>query len=192
MIIGFSTSSAWSSVAAIDPEKGVLWHGSENAPQGASGACLRLLEGMARESGLQLKDAELFVADLGPGSFTGVRVGVTLAKTFGYLFRRQVAGATSFDLISSKQVVVLPSKKGEFFVRKPGIEPIRQVELPEGPFIGFGPGIENQVFPSAARFYDILGQLVAKSAMEFAPEYLIEPSISIPKKPFVLNSGGNG
>jgi len=188
VIVAFSTSSAWSSVAAIDRVSGVIWSGSENAPQGASGACLRLLERMAENSGVRVEDAEMFVADLGPGSFTGVRVGVTLAKSFGYLFDRPVAGATSFDLIAADRVVVLPSKKGEYFVREPGMTPFRTPELPEMPFIGFGPGIEPQTTPSAARFFEILDTLNPVDAMTFVPEYLIEPSISIPKKPFASNA----
>ena len=107
MIIAFSTSSAWASVAMVDRRLGVLWSGSEYAPQAASGACLRLLESMVSATGKSLEDAEMFAADIGPGSFTGVRGGVTLAKTFGYLYSRPVAGATSFDLISIAETVVL-------------------------------------------------------------------------------------
>jgi len=192
VIIAFSTSSLQASIAVIDRESGVLWQGCEIAPQGASGACLRLLEAMAQEAGLRVEDADLFGADIGPGSFTGVRVGVTLAKTFGYLYGRPVAGATSFDLISPKEIVLLPSKKNEFFIRRPGLPPYRSVELPIESFVGFGPGIERQVYPEAARFVDLLECLVPTGAMSFVPEYLIEPSISIPKKPFASSLSANG
>jgi len=184
VILAFSTSCAYASVAAIDRINGVLWSGTEEAPQGAGGACLRMLDRLKAETGLGLQDAEIFASDIGPGSFTGVRVGVTLAKTFGFMYHKLVAGATSFDLISVESTVVLPSKKGEFFVRRPGSAPVRTVELPEEPFTGFGPGIETQVWPSAARFREILDRLEPVPAMVFAPAYLIEPSISIPKIPF--------
>lgn len=180
MIIAFSTSCALASVAVIDRKHGVLWEADEYAPQGASGACLKMLGA----AGARLEDAELFAADIGPGSFTGVRVGVTLAKTFGYLFGRPVAGVSSFDLVSADAVVVFPSKKNEFFIRRPGVIPIRSVELPNEPFIGFGPGVEPQVFPRASRLANSLDRLVLHNAMSFVPEYLIEPSISVPKKSF--------
>ena len=193
MIVGFSTSSAWASVATIDPgSRRVIWQGSENAPQGASGACLDLLQKMIEETGVRLEDAELFAADIGPGSFTGVRVGVTLAKTFGHLYSRPVAGASSFDLIAVDQIVVVPSKKGEFFIRVPGQLPVRSADLPSSAFLGFGPGIDPQVFPDASRFFDLLGLLEPVSASEFIPEYLIEPSISTPKKPFASRVGPGG
>ena len=185
MILAFSTSSAWASVAAVDRKSGVLWTGRLHAPQGAAGACLKLLEAMIGESGLRVEDAELYAADLGPGSFTGVRVGVTLAKTFGYLYGKPVAGASSFDLISTELTVALPSKKREFFIRAPRSTPIRTTELPEGEFVGFGPGIQPETFPDASRFSTLIETLTPADAMTFVPEYLIEPSISIPKKPYL-------
>ncbi len=191
MILCFSTSSPWASVAAIDRESGVLWHGSEHAPQGASGACLALLSRMSAETNIVLEDAELFAADIGPGSFTGVRVGVTLAKTFGFLYGKPVAGATSFDLISVSQCVVLPSKKGEFFIRRPGQPPVRSVELPAEPYTGFGPDLANPTPPDAQNFICLLDHLEPRDAMSFVPEYLIEPSISIPKRPFASLGGAS-
>jgi hypothetical protein len=192
VIVAFSTSSPQTSVAAIDRASGVLWQGHELAPQGASGACMRLLEAFERQTGLKTADAEMFVADIGPGSFTGVRVGVTLAKTFGFLYSRPAAGASSFDLISSDKVVVMPSKKNELFIRRPGFAPIRSAEPPSEPFVGFGPGIEPAVYPDAAGFAALLDRLVETEAMSFVPEYLIEPSISVPKKPFASSVVAGG
>ena len=162
----------------------VKWEGALLAPQGASGASLALLEQLVAETGISLDQVELFAADIGPGSFTGVRVGVTLAKTFGYLYSKPVAGANSFDLVSAKETVVLPSKKGEFFIRRVGELAFRSVDLPSEPYVGFGPSVEPKLFPSAARFADLIGCLVPVDAALFVPEYLIEPSISTPKKPY--------
>ena len=184
MILAFSTSSAYASVAAISQSGELIWQGSVQAPTSASAACFDLLDRLKSESGLDPNHAELYLADIGPGSFTGVRVGVVIAKTFAYLNGRSVAGANSFDLIAPDKTAVLPSKRGEFFIRVPGNSAYSSVDLPEGSDIGFGPGIDDQVYPSAGGFVRLLTQLKPCSAMEFVPEYLIEPSISIPKSPF--------
>ncbi len=186
MILAFSTSSAMISVAAVSENGEVLWSQSRQAPLAASAACLSMLDQMKLDTGLTPADAESFAADMGPGSFTGVRVGVTLAKTFGFLYGKPVAGASSFDLISKTDVVALPSKKGEFFVRRPGQEAIRLTNLPSEGVVGFGPGVEPQVYPSASRFGSIWHDLQLVSATEFVPVYLIEPSISIPKVPYAV------
>lgn len=144
---------------------------------------MRLLQEVLDETGRNLKEATLFAADLGPGSFTGVKVAVTIAKAMAFAQGVKCIGADSFDLISPDETVVLPSKRGEWFVRTPGHEPHRQPELPEEDFKGYGPGIDDQVFPTAARFAALLSRLEPIEPERLVPNYLIEPSISQPKKP---------
>ena len=147
---------------------------------------------MGVETGIEPSQVDLFVADMGPGSFTGVRVGVTLAKTFGFLYSKEVAGVTSFDLIDASRTVVLPSRKGEFFVRRAGDVPYRTSEIEGEELVGFGPGMEPEVYPDASRVSLIIPNLVAVNAASFVPEYLIDPSISVPKKPFAPLGGKLG
>jgi tRNA threonylcarbamoyladenosine biosynthesis protein TsaB len=183
MIVAFSTSSPLSSVALIDDGQ-VLIAKEEWAPQGASGASLRMLEQALKERGRALREAKLFLADLGPGSFTGVKVGVTLAKAFAFAVGAKCAGASSFDLIAPDRDVVLPSKKGEFFSREPGSTPRRVESLPDSDFVGFGPGIEPATYPLAERFIKLWEKLQAIEPEALVPQYLVEPSTSLPKKPF--------
>jgi len=179
VIICLSTSSAFSSVAVVATKGAVLWSGAREAKGNASAACIGLLE----ESGYEVSLATGFLADLGPGSFTGVRVGVTLAKTFAWALGVKCGGVDSFDLIDPFGMVVFPSKKGEWFVRVPGVEVVRQTELPEGKYSGFGPGIEPPNYPNAAGFSRIMDRIRWIQPEGLAPEYLIEPSISLPKNP---------
>jgi tRNA threonylcarbamoyl adenosine modification protein YeaZ len=174
VILAFSSSSALASVAAISFDGEIRWEGSRMAPRSASSAIFSLLSEMAA-FGLGPSDAELFAADIGPGSFTGVRVGVMVAKAFGYVFSKPVAGATAFDLISPGGMAAIPSKRGEWFVREPGKELVRTATLQLGIEI---------VEPVASGFARLVDELQPMSAAEFVPEYLIEPSISQPKKPF--------
>lgn len=189
MIVAFSSSSPVASVALIGRDGTLLASGSRQAPVGASGACIKILAELIAKTGLSLQDAEAFVADLGPGSFTGVKVGVTLAKAFAFAQSCPVGGASSFDLIAADRTVVFPSKRGEFFVRRPGAEPVRTEELPQGDFAGFGPGIEPAVFPLAERFAPLIASLKLTTPEALVPLYLIEPSISQPKKPYTEARG---
>lgn len=181
MIFAFGTSSPVASVAVLTVTGEVAWEGAQPAAHRASEACLDLLARAQEALGVSLDDATLFAADLGPGSFTGVRVGIVLAKTFGYLKGVPCAGADSFDLIAPDRTVVLPSKRGEFFVRLPGQAPVRTSELPEGDFAGFGYGGEDR-YPQAAGFARLLDRLTPVEPERLVPDYRIEPSISVPKK----------
>jgi tRNA A37 threonylcarbamoyladenosine modification protein TsaB len=180
VIVAFSTSSEWASVAAISTAGELLWDGQLHAPRAAGAACMKLLEQMP----YTLKDASVFAADTGPGSFTGVRVGVILAKTFGYLYDKRVSGADAFDLISAAETVALPSKRGEYFLRVPGEEPYRTETLPLDDVQGYGLAFQNPRPPHAKRFAALARELVLTEAEAFVPEYLIQPSISTPKKPY--------
>lgn len=132
---------------------------------------------------MQLEDAKLFAADLGPGSFTGVRVGVTLAKTLAHLVGAETYGATAFDLIDPDGVVVLPSKRGEWFVRRPGQDPIRVDQLDDAVGKGYGSDLCEPNFPTAEGFSKLLIPEPLPPE-KLVPAYLIPPSISTPKKPF--------
>lgn len=183
MIFAFSSSSPWPSLAVISPEGFVLWEGQEHAPQQASSTLLRLLEG-AKEAGFELNSATMFAADTGPGSFTGVRVAVVLAKTFAFVFGKQVLGASAFDLIDAMGTAIVPSKKGEYFIRELGEEPYRSQDLPVMPYQGYGNGLEPSTPPQAKNFASLIDKRTPQDPYTFAPDYLIDPSISLPKKPF--------
>lgn len=183
MTLAFSTSSPWASVAAFASDGAVIWSGIERAPQAASGAIFRLLTQLEVDRGLRPSSFNVFAADIGPGSFTGVRVGVVLAKTFAFLQQGQVVGATAFDLINPTGTAVLPSKRGEYFIRLVGETPFRTTELP-GEGLGYGGAMAPETPPDAARFASLLPELTPSDPMTFLPDYLIEPSISLPKKPF--------
>lgn len=179
------------SVALLEDDGKLIVALEESAPMAASGACLRMLEAAFAQSGLSLSSATLFLSDLGPGSFTGVRVGVTLAKTFAYAQGCQAGGASSFDLIDAESTVVLPNKRDEWFVRRPGRAPELVRELPSEDFVGFGPGVSPAIFPSASKFGLLLKGITPIAPELLVPAYIVDPAISKPKQPYASGVPGS-
>ena len=175
MIAAFSTSGPLASVALLTPEGDTLFSGEESARGRAGEACLRLLEAGFAELASSLSEVRLFAADLGPGSFTGVRVGIVLAKTLAWQSGAPCAGADAFDLVDPLGQVALPSRKGEWFVRIPGgpVETTR--ETPERVGVPHARGFATLVRQNA------LGKV---SPYALVPGYLLEPSISAPKREY--------
>ncbi len=186
LTIGFSTSSPQSSVAIFSNLDELIWFGGEVAPNAASGALVRLLDLGLQEAGLALADATRFVADLGPGSFTGVRVGIVFAKTMAMGTGALVAGASAFDLIAADRTVYVPSRKGEVFVRALAGE-VSRMAAPPVDATGYQYGMDG-AFPHAAKFAGLLAGLNYMNPEQLVPAYLSEPSISLPKKPFGVAS----
>ena len=178
VIVAFSTSSPVASLAVFSPEGGEVWSGRKPAQGRASEAILTMLS----ESGVELRAVELWLADLGPGSFTGTRVGVVLAKTLAWTHGRECGGASSFDLIALDRTVAIPNRKAEWLVRVPGEAPKL---LPAGEIeaIGYAPGLADELHPDATRFAALLSGLERLAPERLVPGYVVPPSISQPKRP---------
>src|SRR5699024_8018504 len=49
---------------------------------------------------LKIKDIDLYGVALGPGSFTGLRIGVATIKTFAHLFEKPVVGVSTLEALA--------------------------------------------------------------------------------------------
>lgn len=130
------------------------------------GALTDLLSAMGR----RVTDVEGFAIGLGPGSFTGLRIGLATWKGLAYANRRPVAGASSLAAMALEAAAALPgdgdallvplldARKGEvyagFYRRIPGgVTPVHPEEAASpaalaaraaalGPAWAFGEGYE--------------------------------------------------
>lgn len=58
------------------------------------------IEFICRQARLELSDIGAVAVDIGPGLFTGLRVGVTTAKSIAHALRVPMIGVTSLDLVA--------------------------------------------------------------------------------------------
>ena len=62
------------------------------------------------DAGIDANDVDNILVVNGPGSFTGVRIGVTIAKTYGYLINKEIIPVSSLKALaisSNKNVNVM-------------------------------------------------------------------------------------
>lgn len=191
MILAFSTSSPRISLALFS-EGGALLAACAFDGEGAVNRTMLELRELLDGQGAKLDAVLGFVADVGPGSFAGVKAGVTFAKVFGQALDRPVAGVSSFALIDDDRPVAIPCRRGEYFLRCPGREVEITRELPSDA-VGYGAAFGVPEFPHAARACEagIAEALPERrppwvEPAHLVPEYRLEPSITPPKKPFAV------
>lgn len=75
-----------------------------------------------RDARTRLKEIELFAAASGPGSFTGIRVGLAAIQGWAAAFRRPAIGVSTLEAVAheSQAPLILPildARRGEFYTR---------------------------------------------------------------------------
>jgi tRNA threonylcarbamoyladenosine biosynthesis protein TsaB len=139
LILGITTSTAQVG-CAIGGHEGVL--GAIHSSRGRRHAetLTPAIEFLCRQSRVELSDIGAIAVDLGPGLFTGLRVGVAAGKALSHARRLPMIGVSSLDLLafplrhSPKRIVcALDAGRGEVFHASYRQSPggVQQVSRPE-------------------------------------------------------------
>jgi len=168
VILSISTSSPVVSLAFIYEGK-VLIAREEHAPRAASRAILVMLESMMQERGLEQGHITGVVSDVGPGSFTGVKVGVMAAKTLAFARGLRCGGIDAFSLVSRDETVAIGSRKGEWILK-------------DGSLVNAVPEGAMTTPPHAGNLLHVMDRIIWEDPVTMVPRYMLEPSISTPKQ----------
>ncbi|MBF0276450.1 MAG: tRNA (adenosine(37)-N6)-threonylcarbamoyltransferase complex dimerization subunit type 1 TsaB [SAR324 cluster bacterium] len=97
-----------------------------------------VLDDLLSNAQMQLEQIDCFVVVQGPGSYTGLRIGMAVAKTLAQVHQRPVIGITSIELLASMtsplQVpfyVLLNCTRTEVFYAQFRFEGLKTVQLSE-------------------------------------------------------------
>lgn len=72
----------------------------ENMKNAGSETLMPMIDGLLRRAGAALSDMDVFGACIGPGSFTGLRIGLTTVKSFCYALGKPCFGVNNLRLNS--------------------------------------------------------------------------------------------
>lgn len=123
----------------VSAEKGIIFLGEEGKvlvkkvidPYASSEKLLPLLDVLLKERELEPESLKGIIVSLGPGSFTGLRIGVCLSKGLAFVLKIPVIGVSTFDswvFSSSAQGILCPLKRahssrfyGAFYRKDKGV-----------------------------------------------------------------------
>ena len=66
-----------------------------------SNIIMEKVEKCFQEAGLEPTDVDRILVAVGPGSYTGIRIGVTIAKTFAWALKREIIPISSLEIMVS-------------------------------------------------------------------------------------------
>lgn len=94
---------------------------SEMAGVKHSVSLMPAIEETAKNCNLDLKDADFFCSTVGPGSFTGIRIGVATVKGFADAYNKPVLPVTTLEAIAytenGKRLAVIDAKHDHFYAQ---------------------------------------------------------------------------
>lgn len=100
MILYLDTSSNFLYTGIVDNNK-VIAKRFKELDNDLSSMTLPEIDNMFKEVGILPKDIEKIMVVVGPGSFTGVRIGVTIAKVYAWSLNKEIIPISSLEAMAA-------------------------------------------------------------------------------------------
>ncbi|KQV72695.1 tRNA threonylcarbamoyladenosine biosynthesis protein TsaB [Nocardioides sp. Root122] len=167
MLLAFDTATPLVTVALHDGDRVVVEHSSEQ-PMKHGEHLAPLIARALEDAGIVRQDLTAIAVGVGPGPFTGLRVGIVTARTLGFVLDLPVYGVCSLDAIALEAagtgaatgsfLVATDARRKEVYLASYDADGGRV----EGPVVtrpadvattaevaGAGPGLYPEAFPHA-------------------------------------------
>ncbi|WP_246697366.1 tRNA (adenosine(37)-N6)-threonylcarbamoyltransferase complex dimerization subunit type 1 TsaB [Rhizobium sp. G21] len=103
------TSGPVCAAAIYDAEDGSLMAArSETIGKGHAELLPVMVDEVVAESGVPLASLDRIAVTIGPGSFTGIRVGVAMARGFGVALGKPVVGVSTLRIVAESALEIGP------------------------------------------------------------------------------------
>ena len=138
LILGIDTATEQRSVA-VARGASLLALGAGEGRNTHSANVLGEIDAALGEAGVELGEVELFAAAAGPGSFTGLRAGLSTLKAFAATLGRPAAGVPTLHAVAraaggaGRVLAALPAGRGEVFAQLLSVDErgsVTELELP--------------------------------------------------------------
>lgn len=202
-VLAIDTCLSACSVAVVDGDRTAAW-ASEPMERGHQERLAPLAREVMARSGLSFADLDRIAVTLGPGSFTGLRVGLAFAKGLGLALGRPVIGLGCLEVLAApfadapgRTLALLPGRgetvcrqvfEGGIALGPPALVPGADLDRlgPVARIVGM-PDLAGATLPGAARApastpdAAVAGRLAARREAEpLVPLYMRPPDARLP------------
>ena len=126
-VLAFDSSAAACSAAVRDGDGGLLAHRFESLARGHAERLMPMLRAVMAEAGLAFAELDLIAVTTGPGSFTGIRVGLAAARGLALASGLPLLGITAFEAVAAAVppaerrgellMVAIDSRRADLFIQ---------------------------------------------------------------------------
>ena len=118
-VLAIDTTGEFGSIALVG-ERGVIEEVALDSPDGFAHVLFGEIEGLLARHGLGIEQVDAFASASGPGSFTGVRVGLTAVKGLAEATGRKVVAVSNLEALAwhgsrPLRAAVLDARRGEVY-----------------------------------------------------------------------------
>ncbi len=106
LVLGIDTSTKVGGLGIFDSERGLIGESNLALERTHSERLMPLLAELLQSVDLQVQDLDGFAVTLGPGSFTGTRIGVTTAKTLAQMTDKPIKGVSTIEVTAYNLALV--------------------------------------------------------------------------------------
>jgi tRNA threonylcarbamoyladenosine biosynthesis protein TsaB len=122
LTLAVDTTAEFGSIALVDEDDatGVREEVRVHAPQGFSQVLFGEIEALLKRQGVHLNQIDLFAGASGPGSFTGVRVGLAAIKGLAEVLGKPVVAVSNLEALaefgnSNARATIIDARRGEVY-----------------------------------------------------------------------------
>ena len=119
-ILAFDTSTKAGSVCILE-DKTIIGEVYFNLDRTHSERILPIIDYILNFTKIKINEIELFVCGIGPGSFTGIRIGLAIAKGFSFALNKPLIGVSSLDALAyslyleEEYIAIIEGRNKEYF-----------------------------------------------------------------------------
>lgn len=99
LVLAIDTATKIGSVALYDDKIGVIGELNLYVKINHSAIIMSMIDNLFKMTKLSIKDVDRVAVTVGPGSFTGIRIGVAVAKGLCYGTKKSIVGINELDLL---------------------------------------------------------------------------------------------
>jgi tRNA threonylcarbamoyladenosine biosynthesis protein TsaB len=96
-ILAIETSTLLGGIAVADDSSGLIAETRLNVKSTHSERLMTAVDHILKQSGLNISDMDAFAVAIGPGSFTGLRIGLSTVKGFSYATGKPIVSVPTLE-----------------------------------------------------------------------------------------------